>query len=317
MAKPQLKKSETTLVLTRQFDAPREQVFRAWTDPKALMQWFAPADSFTTPAADVELRVGGRYRIDMVSADGKHHIVAGEYREVRAPERLVFTWAWASKEPETGDTLVTVELRDLGGRTELVLTHERFLTAHARDLHEQGHSGCLDRLQRLLAVERARRLLTGAASDSTTMPREREAAIVLRRQFDAPRAQVFRAWTDPQVLMQWFAPSADFQIPAVEVDLRVGGGYRIEMIDPDGKRHCAIGRYEEIRPPEKLVFTWTWERDEIGTGDTLVTVDLRDVGGRTELVLTHERFQTAHARELHVFGHTGCLARLQLLLAAT
>ncbi len=153
MATPQ-PQLETALVIKRQFDAPREKVFKAWTDPQALMQWYAPADDFKTPVATVDLRVGGGYRIEMIKPDGSRHCVSGRYKEVRAPERLVFSWQWENDVNGTGpDSVVTVELRDIGGRTELILTHARFATKHARDMHEHGHSGCLDRLQRLLAQQ--------------------------------------------------------------------------------------------------------------------------------------------------------------------
>jgi uncharacterized protein YndB with AHSA1/START domain len=149
MAAPQPKTE--SLVLTRQYAAPPEAVFRAWVDPQALKRWYAPADDFQTPEAEVDPRVGGRYRIKMIGPDGRVHCVFGRYLEFHPPERLVFTWAWENDAAAIGETLVTVELRDLGGRTELVLTHERFPAEDVRDRHEHGHSGCLDRLQRYLA----------------------------------------------------------------------------------------------------------------------------------------------------------------------
>lgn len=86
--------AETSLKITRRFDASREKVFKAWTDPQALKKWFAPADTYETPAAEVDLRVGGRYRIVMKSRDGEEHRVGGAHREIRAPEKLVFAWGW-------------------------------------------------------------------------------------------------------------------------------------------------------------------------------------------------------------------------------
>jgi uncharacterized protein YndB with AHSA1/START domain len=142
-------------------------------------------------------------------------------------------------------------------------------------------------------------------------------ALTLRRTFDAPREKVFRAWTDPQALKQWYAPSDAFQTPVAETDPKVGGRYRIEMIDPEGKRHCVVGRYQEVKAPERLVFTWAWENDEHGTGeDSVVTLEFRDLGGRTEMTLTHERFATEKARDMHEHGHSGCLERLQRLLVS-
>jgi uncharacterized protein YndB with AHSA1/START domain len=143
-------KLETTLRLTRTFAAPREEVFRAWTDPAALKKWFAPGDDYATPNAEVDLRVGGRYRIQIQSPQGKFHTVVGVYREVKPPEKLVFTWSWAEGGMDIGETVVTVEFRDQGESTELVLTHDRFPTTEARDDHRKGWTGCLDRLSKAL-----------------------------------------------------------------------------------------------------------------------------------------------------------------------
>jgi uncharacterized protein YndB with AHSA1/START domain len=112
-----------------------------------LIQWSAPGDDFKT-AADVDLRVGGKYRIQMNHPSGSIHTAVGEYHEVTPPERLVYTWAWEDGFVE--DTLVTVEFLDRGGATEVILTHERFPNAEARDKHNQGWTGCLGRLEKLL-----------------------------------------------------------------------------------------------------------------------------------------------------------------------
>lgn len=85
--------SDTTLRIKRTFAAPREKVWQAWTDPKALRRWFLPADDFSTSLVEVDLRLGGKYRIQMKSPDGEFHTVGGVYREILPPEKLVFTWA--------------------------------------------------------------------------------------------------------------------------------------------------------------------------------------------------------------------------------
>jgi uncharacterized protein YndB with AHSA1/START domain len=135
---------ETTLHLRRTFAAPREKVFRAWTDPEELKKWWGP-DGFSTPGAEIDLRVGGTYRIAMKSSHGNTYYLSGKYRAVQPPEKLVFTWRWEA-EPELGETLVTVEFLDRGGSTEVVLTHELFPTQKSRDEHEKGWSGSLERL---------------------------------------------------------------------------------------------------------------------------------------------------------------------------
>lgn len=143
--------AEATLVVARTFAAPREQVFRAWTDPEELKKWWAAGPGFTTPIAEVDLRIGGRYRLGMKPPDKDViHVVGGIYREVQRPSRLVYTWAW-----ENGDgteTLVTVEFRDKGSSTEVVLTHEGLASHESRDQHAHGWTGCLDSLGRLMAA---------------------------------------------------------------------------------------------------------------------------------------------------------------------
>lgn len=133
-----------SLRLTRTFPAPREKVFQAWTEVEALKRWFAPSDKFVTRIPLLEARPGGRYRIEM-EMDGKVHTVVGRYQEFKPPEKLVFTWRWET-EPQHGDTVVTIELFDRGGKTELVLTHEKLGSETSRDEHNKGWTGCLDRL---------------------------------------------------------------------------------------------------------------------------------------------------------------------------
>ena len=139
---------EVRLQLRRVFTAPRERVFRAWTDPEELKSWFGPSDEFTVPIVEVDLKVGGKYRIELKTPKGELYVVVGTYQEVRAPEKLVYTWSW--EQGETRDTLVTVEFRDLGGSTEVSVTHERFPNEEARGMHEQGWTGCLGRLGKLV-----------------------------------------------------------------------------------------------------------------------------------------------------------------------
>jgi uncharacterized protein YndB with AHSA1/START domain len=135
----------TTLKVTRAFRAPCEKVFRAWTDPEALKQWWGPP-GYECPDAEVDLGAGGKYRLAMRKVpDGEVFYLTGAYREVRPPQRLVYTWRWESQ-PDLGETLVTVEFLDRAGATEVVLTHELFPSQAARDDHDKGWSGCLDRL---------------------------------------------------------------------------------------------------------------------------------------------------------------------------
>lgn len=140
---------ETTLHLKRTFAAPREKVFRAWTEPEELKKWWGP-EGYSTPTAEVDLRAGGTYRLGMMKLPkGDVFYLVGTYREVRPPERLVYTWRWESQ-ADLGETLVTVEFRDRGNATEVILTHELFPTEKARQDHNKGWNSCLDRLAKVL-----------------------------------------------------------------------------------------------------------------------------------------------------------------------
>lgn len=131
------------LTITRKLPAPPERCFRAWTDPEALKHWFGPGANEIV-LAETDPRVGGRYRVVMRSPGGEEHDVSGEFREVMANRKLVFTWAWRST-PEH-QSVVTIEFVPAGDATTLTLTHERFVDEAARDRHRHGWTGSLDKL---------------------------------------------------------------------------------------------------------------------------------------------------------------------------
>ena len=144
-------KAETTLKLSRVFRASPERLFEAWTKPEALSRWFGPSPEMTVPVADVDLRVGGNYRITMQNLDGEQFTAIGVYREIKPAERLVFTWVWEQGGPDVGETEVTLEFRAAGPGTELTLTHTLFPDSGVRDHHGEGWSGSLDCLETYLA----------------------------------------------------------------------------------------------------------------------------------------------------------------------
>ena len=137
----------TSVTVRRTIPARRDVVFAAWTTPEALKQWSAPGDR-TSPVVEVDLRVGGRYRIDIAAPAGLTHRVVGEYLEVDPPNRLVYTWQWETN-PALGSTLVTVDFLDRGAETEVVLVHARHPNAEAAANHERGWAGCLAKLEGL------------------------------------------------------------------------------------------------------------------------------------------------------------------------
>ena len=93
MAKEQLS-PQTTLKVRRTFQAPRERVFRAWTDPIELGRWFAPSEEYSTLVPELDLHVGGKYVVEMHHKGGNVHRVSGTYQEIKPPEKIAFTWRW-------------------------------------------------------------------------------------------------------------------------------------------------------------------------------------------------------------------------------
>jgi uncharacterized protein YndB with AHSA1/START domain len=143
--------TEPRLVISRWFPASPQAVYKAWTLPEQIMRWHSPNDDYATPLAEVDLRVGGRYRIGCALPDGQLNVVGGQYREVMPGQKLVYTWTWEKPhEFADQDTLVTVEFNEKNGGTELVLTHEHIPTEPMRDTHTWGWNGALDKLAGLL-----------------------------------------------------------------------------------------------------------------------------------------------------------------------
>jgi uncharacterized protein YndB with AHSA1/START domain len=140
--------AKPSLTLKRRLNAAPEKVYAAWAQPAKLTQWFGP-DSGAVTRAELDLRVGGRYAIVFHTEDGEEHHVSGIYREVVPNQKLVFTWAWRST-PER-ESLVTITIKPDGDGSLLTLLHEQFFDEAARDRHEFGWTGSLNKLERLFA----------------------------------------------------------------------------------------------------------------------------------------------------------------------
>ena len=134
-------------------------------------------------------------------------------------------------------------------------------------------------------------------------------ALRLSRQIKAPRAAVFRAFTDPAALVKWFAPEG-MSVENLKVDLRPGGAYSLVFKQADGGSHKLSGIYREISPPGRLVMTWVWGQGDMAGVETLVTIDLAEAGAETELTLTHEKLPSQNSRDHHGKGWTSIINSL-------
>ena len=142
---------------------------------------------------------------------------------------------------------------------------------------------------------------------------DKEIKLQINRFFDCAADELFSAWTDPEQLQKWHAPQ-NVEVGDVEVDLSVGGLYRIEMLHDGSDKNLSVvsGEYREIEKNRRLVYTWGWEGSD--RYETLVTVEFKEKNGGTELLLKHQRFASDSGRDRHEFGWNGCLDGLHRYL---
>ncbi|MEO8179901.1 MAG: SRPBCC domain-containing protein [Deltaproteobacteria bacterium] len=142
-------------------------------------------------------------------------------------------------------------------------------------------------------------------------------ALVVRRTIQASPARVFDAWTRPEQLRRWWGPRP-VMCSAVELDVRVGGVYRIANQFPDGSVLWISGTFEIVEPPRRLVYTWEVERKSCAAPErSRVTVRFEPRDGATEVIVVHERIDSEETRAEHEQGWHGCLENLEVLFGST
>ncbi|MDD1693239.1 MAG: SRPBCC domain-containing protein [Methanoregula sp.] len=157
------KTCEDEILITRFFDAPREFIWRAWTEPELVRMWWGPKN-FTAPSCAINLRVGGSYLYDMRSPEGKDYWSTGVFREIKRPERLVYTDSFSDENgkvvPATfygmsadlpREMLVTVTFDELAGRTQLTLRHAGIPPGEMQDQTREGWLESLDKFAGIVA----------------------------------------------------------------------------------------------------------------------------------------------------------------------
>ena len=142
---------DLALEIERVLPARPAPVFAAFTDPDQLVKWWGP-EGFVIPSLDFPARAGESYRIEMQPPDGGAFYLAGEFREVTPPQRLTFTFAWEEPDPDDVENLVALSFGNLGESTEVSLEQAPFRTEARRELHRDGWTDSLDKLDRLLSA---------------------------------------------------------------------------------------------------------------------------------------------------------------------
>src|SRR5262245_30936105 len=141
---------ESTLEMARALPVAPARAFAAFSDPGELAKWFGP-EGFSVGSLDSDLRVGGRYRIEMKPPDGDPFYLGGEFREVDPPSRLAFTFLYEEPDPDDVETLVELSFCERGESTEVLLTQGPFRTDARRELHRDGWTASLDRLAQVVS----------------------------------------------------------------------------------------------------------------------------------------------------------------------
>jgi uncharacterized protein YndB with AHSA1/START domain len=261
-------------VITRVFNAPRELVFKAWTDPKHLSQWWGPK-GFTNPICQWDARPGGKIYDVMRAPDGTEHPMGGEYREIVEPEKLVISCgALDDKGKMLFEFVHTATFSEKDGKTEMVLHSRVTMTTPEADKYiggfEMGMSMSLDRLTELLE-----------SADTT------DGEIKLSRVFDAPREMIWDAMTDPKQIVKWWGPRG-FSTTIQTMDVKPGGHWKLIMHGPDGTDYPNASVFKTVEKPQRLVFLHggakqggpaanfegTWTFDTVENGKTKVTIHM-------------------------------------------
>lgn len=278
--------ADREIVQSRVYDAPRELVFRAWTDPQHVARWWGP-NGFTITTHSMDVRPGGEWRFVMHGPDGTDYPNHITYREVVRPERLAYAHGDGTRE----HFQVEITFEEEAERRTRVTMRSVFPTAEARDY-----------VVRVVgAIEGGKQTMARLAEH---LPSMRE--LVISRTFDAPRELVFRTWTEEEHLRNWWGPK-DFTIAACTNDLRPGGVMHFCMRAADGFEMWAKWVYRQIDPPRRLEFLSSFcdpDRNTIRPpfGDDwplemLAVITFDEAGGKTTVTVNWSAYNASEAEQ--------------------
>jgi uncharacterized protein YndB with AHSA1/START domain len=269
-------------LMTRELNAPREAVFKAWTDPAHLARWWGPK-GFTNPVCELDVRPGGAIYVVMRAPDGTDYPMGGEYREIVPPERLVFTsGALDEKGKMMFEFLHVLTLVERNGQTTMTLDSEVIKTTPGAGRYiggfEMGMTQTLERLTEQLAAK--------------------SEPLVVERIYNAPAAKVWSAITNKEEMKRWYFDLKEFK-PEVGFEFQ----FVVEHEGNTYSHHCQV---KEVIPQKRLAYSWRYDGQE---GDSLVTFELFADGNRTRMKLTHEGLESfpktpAYARKNFEGGWT-------------
>ena len=262
--------SEREMTLTRVISAPREMVFKAWTDEAQLEKWWGPKD-FTNPICNVDARPGGEILIHMQAPDKTVYPMDGEFHEIVEPEKLVFTSAALDNDGNRlFEVLNTVIFSDENGKTKISL-HAAVsnITEAGRpylDGMNQGWNQSIDRLGNLVE----------AKYESEDPP------VTIERVYNASVEKVWDAITDINQMKQWYFPQLENFKPEKDFETQFN-------VHHEGRDFMHVWKVKEVLPLKKISLEWKYAGYP---GNSLVSFELFPEGNKTRLVLTHEGIQS-------------------------
>ncbi len=262
---PVKKNLGTEIVITRVFDAPRALVFKAWTEPKQLAEWWGPR-GFTNPRCEMDVRPGGLIHIDMRAPNGTVYPMAGVYLEVVEPERLTYTsGALDEQGKQLFELLHTVTFAEKNQKTTLTIKSKVVKTTATAAKYIGGfEAGMTQSLEKLAAT------LAQPCGP-----------LVLERTFNAPVALVWRALTTAEDMKSWYFDLTEFKPQA---------GFEFQfVVEHDGNTYDHRCQVTEAIPLKKLAYTWRYHGH---AGESVVTFELFPEGDQTRLKLTHEGLES-------------------------
>jgi uncharacterized protein YndB with AHSA1/START domain len=282
------------LKIVRTFNAPRELVWKAWTDPAMATRWMGPR-GFQCTEFVTSTNPGDRWHLKMQGCrPGTEQLSylaqGGVIKEVRPPELLVYTFAWDDRscvglgDSAFKENTVTVKFEEKGKQTMMTFTQGPFATEGERDGHNGGWNSAFDCFAEFMLAE-----APYVEPDPSVVSTE----LHLKRFFAAPRDLVFDAWTDPAMLAQWWGPR-HFTCTVHQWDPQRGGAILLDMNGPDGKTYPMGGRFIEVYPPYRLHFISS-ALDEAGNAifENWNSIFLEEVDGGTMVTLdVHVMTQT-------------------------
>ncbi|HEY1172439.1 MAG TPA: SRPBCC domain-containing protein [Verrucomicrobiae bacterium] len=287
------------IVTTRLFSAPRDLVWKTFTDPKHITNWWGPRGFRTTTHAH-DLKAGGIWRYTMHGPDGTDYPNEMTYHEVIVGERLSYSHGTGAEDYPHKFEVVTTFVTE-GAQTRVTM-RSVFQSADSRDFIVKTYGAIEGAIQTL---ERFEEQLAFAAAKEP---------FVITRTFDAPRELVWRAFTEADCLLHWWGPTG-FKMNQATVDLRPGGAYHYGMSGPGDMTMWGKFTYREIVAPERLIFLLSFSDEKGGITrhpghagwplQMLKVLTLTEQAGKTTLTLRGVPFNaTAAEQQVYLEHHS-------------